>query len=500
MRSTSVRAIQEHRRAFALIATGVLALGSAASLATGLVSCAPQEKPAAPTRPLNAVEAGRLATMRLHNFQDGRVGIRGSFGKPDELVHVAGWIDWQRPLAYFSVTGKQTGAADGLVQARPGVIAFRPGRINGTEPPAGPPADGWRVRPFAKTGPAGAPLDTMLLLLFTIAVNQTDTADLLVRSEARWLGSDTVDGVPVDVLLGPAVPPRPTSPAPVAPFQPSASPSPTPSPGTLAAQGGAVRYWLDSDARLRRLAAIVGADSPLQLDFARTDRRELAAIAELGGRTIAPRRPTTAEADTLSRLRQRNRTVGTTTLTVALPSPEGNLTTATGWLDWRNGFAYLAVRDTSVPDKQALVRVDRTGVSTLTGAPLTKDGRPPVPPPRGGWQRSAWEDRSDEFGARDFDLLLSEALGMSAASRDDPAYLRSAAVWLRADTIGGTQVAVYEIPKPEERGLPAGNARMRYWIDTSGVLRRVEVRSRTGGYGRLELNQAGPTPYVGPVR
>lgn len=509
----------------ALVFTCLMALGSAAGLATGLVSCVPAKEPADRPRPLNAVEAGRLATMRLHNYQDGRVGVRGGFGNAGQQIQVAGWIDWQRPLIYLSVTGpRQDGPDDGLVQAMPGVVAFRPGRAAagaGGQPPVTPPADGWRVRRFAQTGPDGAPLDTMLLLLFTIAVNQTDTADLLVRSEARWLGTDTVDGVPVDVLLGPAVPPRSGTPTPEPPSPtpttrsagPSAGPSavppagpfgwppasPAPSPGSLAAHGGSVRYWLDSDARLHRLEAVVGADSLLRLDFARADRRELDAVAELGGRTITPRRPTATEADTLARLRQRNRGAGGGALAITLPGPDDSLLTAAGWLDWRNAIAYLALRDTRTSDTQTLVWADRTAVAERADSPPTGDGRPPVPLPRDGWKRTSWEKRFDALGASDLDLLLNETIGLSGSRRDDPAYLRTAAMWLRTDVIGGTQVAVYEIPRPAEQALPPGNARLRYWIDSSGVLRRIEVRGRTGGYGRLDITLGGPPPYVGPV-
>jgi hypothetical protein len=339
-----------------------------------------------------------------------------------------------------------------------------------------------------------APLDTVLQLLFAIAANQTDKAELLARSEARWLGADSVAGVPVDVLLGPAVPPK--SPAPATP--PASAGASSPRPGTLAAQGGAVRYWLDRNARLRRLEAVLSPDVPVRLDFERSDRHEVAAISELGGRAITPRRPTAAEAETLARLRQRNRTQRAATLRLALPGKGGNLITAAGWLDWRSGFAYLALRDTDTPAKQTLIRADNGGVAVLEGGKPTANGQPPLPPPRAGWHRTDWLQRAEDGGATDLDLLLSEALALAGTTRDDPEALRDSAMWLRADTINGQPVAVYEMPKPAEGRPAAGRAKLRYWVDATGALRRIEVRCRAGGFGRLDLAFSRSVPYVPP--
>jgi hypothetical protein len=497
---------------------------SATGLATTLVDRTPAE-PSDPPRPLNAVEAGRLATMRWHNYRDGRVGLHGTLGRAGEEILITGWIDWQRPLAYLAVSARQPGPADGLVQAVPGTVAVRPGRIPlDPGPPAEPPADGWRVRPTDASRPEEAPLDTVLQLLFTIAADQKDKADLLADSEARWLGTDTIGGVPVDVLLGPAVPPRsppPTTAGPTLPASPGptpASPGPAPAspgavlsatatlaprPGTLAEQGGAVRYWLDLDARLRRLEAVVSPDVPVRLDFERADQREadhreLQAISELGGAAITPRRLTATEAQTLSRLRQRSRALRAATLALRLPGDAGNLITAAGWLDWRYGFAYVALRDTDTPSTQTLLRADQAGVAVHPGGRPTADGQPP-PPPLAGWTRADWVERAEGGGASDLDLLLSEALGTVATGRDDPDVLRATARWLRADRVAGTPVGVYELPRPSERRLGPGHAKLRYWVDGTGALRRLEVHGRSGGFGRLDLTPGRSVPYIPPL-
>lgn len=485
-------------------------IGAAAGLTRGLTSCAPPEEQAA-ARPLSAAEAGRLAAMRLHNYEDGVVGVRATIGEPGAQSHLSGWVDWRRPLVYLAVSG----SAEGLVQAIPGVIAVRQVGAGRTptpapaepppEPPAEPPADGWQVRRLVLGGPGASALDSFVGLLFTIAAAKPDTPDLLVRSESRWLRRDLAAGVPVDVLLGPAVPPsaRPTPAGTRAPFGPVARPSRTVSPSTatapattptvaatsLAAMGGAVVYWLDAGARLRRFEALLDANLPVTADLQRESRVVLTAIDLLGGRPIAPRAVTADEARTLARLRQRDRAARGGEVSLTVPTDTGGLQRGAGWLDWRTAVAYLGIDDGG---GRVLVRADRDGVATRPAPPggHQPGDLPPLPLPRDEeWRFASWEERGDTMGGFDLDLLLGEALALSGLSRDDTNALRRTAVWLRADKVAaGDPVAVYEIPKPVEKGVPRGGARLRYWVDEAGVLRRLELRTRNGAFGWLDLD------------
>lgn len=450
------RTLPSRWRALAVITVSGLALSSAASLAGGLVSHGTPPAPADQSRPLSATEADRLAAAPPRNLRDGRAGVRGTLGYPGAQVRVAGWIDWQRPIAYLSVTGSAPGPGDGLVQALPGVLALRPGRFE-QGPPAEPPRDGWRIRPLVPARPDGIPLDSTLAVLFALAGERPDAGPL--AAGARWLGADTVDGVPVDVLLGPG--------------------------GT----GAAWRYWLDADARLHRLETVVGTNVPLRLDFDRADRREVVGVAALGGRAVHPRPVTTGEADLLARLRQRNRATGGGTVSVTLPGDHANLVTAAGWLDWGGPGAYLAVRDSAVPGGQTLIRADRYGVAVRSNAEHTRDGMPPLAPGPGAWQWTPWPQR----GTDDFDVLLRHVLALSGWAWDDPAVLRRTARWLRADRLDGEPVTVYEIPPP------VGATGLRYWVDASGRLRRLEVRTRAGAYGQLDVRIGARVPALPAV-
>ncbi|MCW2529922.1 MAG: hypothetical protein JWM76_4782, partial [Pseudonocardiales bacterium] len=51
--------------------------------------------------------------------------------------------------------------------------------------------------------PSASNVDTALALLLNLGNDQPDNAQLLQRSNARWLHRDQVDGVRVDVISGP---------------------------------------------------------------------------------------------------------------------------------------------------------------------------------------------------------------------------------------------------------------------------------------------------------
>jgi hypothetical protein len=48
-------------------------------------------------------------------------------------------------------------------------------------------------------------------------------------------------------------------------------------------------------------------------------------------------------------------------------------------------------------------------------------------------------------------------------------------------------VTVYEIAKGADLGGARGAARIRYWMDRTGVLRRLELRTRTGAFAQLDI-------------
>ncbi len=516
------------RRAAALLVLLALAAATAAGLGNGLVACGAPGKTRDVDRPVTAAQAARLAGMRYANFQDGRVGVRAVVGTQATGMRLTGWIDWQHPLLYLNGLTPTPSANDALVQGTPALVAVRQGRTaTGTAPgedpypgpPPVPPGDGWRVRPLASPG---TPLDTLVELLFAVASTTPDDAPALRAAGARFVRADTLGGVPVELIDGPAIPPPAASPTPAMlgpranpTGQPSASKpgapagmrsaSPSASPAPFAALGGQVRYWLDAQGRVRRLDALLASNLPVEVDFRRDDHTVPTAIQPLGGAAIAPRPITPAEAALLAALPVRDRAARGGPATLSLPTGAGGRIEAQGWLDWRTNAAYLAVHDLDDESQDALLWADRSGVTShvlAAPAPATSDGvpasprptpsvaptgKPPVHPPAGGWSAASWDDRSDEHGATDLDLLLAEAIVAAAADPEDQATLRESASWLRTDSVSGVPVTVFEVRTAAEAGLAPGLGRLRYWVDASGLLRRLEVRTRATAFGYLDV-------------
>lgn len=496
-------------RTYAGIALLCLAAAAATVLGVGTMSAGAPRKPATPssTPPISDAQARSLAAMRYGNLTDGRIAFHADLGSPGTGTRVGGWIDWQRPMVYLASLAATPGPADGLVQAVPGLIAIRAGRPAGAPdgyptPPATPPADGWRLRPLDPTAASGAAFDQLTALLFGLAAEKPDEAGQVAGSGVRYLRRDTVSNVPVSVFTAPARPsaaPSGTSPFYAVPLSGSASPvpsaSPSPSPAPSASTAGPATYWLDDNSRLRRLDTVIGANLPVRIDFDRVTVPALNAVALLGGALVQPRPVTADEARMLAELPVKDRAAKGATVTASVPVGAAGMVLATGWLDWRLPAFYLALRDPDDPAAGSLLRADRTGI-TVRGGGI--DGSPPLRPPADGWTQSTWAQRAGDSGTVDLDALLTTLVNLGGGTRQDPSPLRTTANWLRADTIGAVPVTVFEIRGATETAAP-GHARLRYWVDKDGVLRRLEIRTAAGGYGYLDLTPATPPVLPKPV-
>lgn len=476
----------DRRRKRAVIALLGLAAAAVVGFGNSLTSCAPRSQAGEQGQPASEAQLKRLASARANDLTDGQSAFRATIGTPGTAVHVTGWVDWRRPIVYLTSTGDHPGAADGLVQAIPPLVAVHLGRpvpvSDGTgivdpypPPPAQPPTDGWRVRRMTTSGPDASPFDGLLALLFGLAADQPDDVRALAATQPRFLRRAMTGGVAVDVITAPAVMPAGvTGPERL----PSASPGTSPQ----------VSYWLDDSGRVRRLDALLRKDLPLKIEFSRDDRTRPAAVEVLGGAAVTPRTVTTAEAALLARMVVRDRALRGGAATVTLPSAPAGLVHATGWLDWQNTTAYLVTQDADDASRSTLVWADKSGV--ITRLTPHAPAAPPTPLPRGGWQLVTWAQH-DRQGASDLDILLGAAL----SGPGDTATLRSRASWLRTDTVAGVPVTVYEIRSAADADAAPGQGLLRFWVDGSGALRRVEVRTGDSGYGYLDLTP-GPVPAL----
>ncbi|MFE0594061.1 hypothetical protein [Micromonospora echinospora] len=473
------------RRRTLLVGLGAVALVTAAALVAGLLSWRPD--PPDPARALTVTEAERLAAVRVTNYRDGRARLRATVGRGGDRVEAVGWVDWTRPLVYLDVGGPGAGPLRGLVQATPDVVAVRPDPaavLTPAVPPLVPPADNWRIRDL----PDRPALAALLDLLFALSADRPDPVVRL--GGARWVAQDTVGHSPVDVFrmattpaptATPASSTAATSPAPTS-TPASSTPTPPPTAGAPHPPADAGwRYWVDRDARLHRLAARLPGAVPVTLDLDRSHRPPLHPVAALGGAPGLPRDLTREEAERLARMPARNRALGGTALVLAVPTDTGANLRGGGWLDWRGQVAYLATTDLDAPDQRTVARHDRSGV-TRTRLPVgdeAPDARPPLPPPRDArWERV-------RTGPGELDRLVGSALRAGLESPDP-----DRATWLRRDSTGRRPVDVIEV-------RTRGHA-LRYWLDRSGVLRRLELRTGVGAWAQLDLVQA-PVPRLPPV-
>ncbi|MFG1777419.1 hypothetical protein ACGFIG_13440 [Micromonospora sp. NPDC049048] len=441
------------RRRTVLLVLAAVAVLSAAALVLGLLSWQPDRPEQA--RTLTGDERDRLAAMRVTNYRDLRAGVRVTAGSGAARTELVGWVDWSRPLLYLDVGGPGAGGERGLLQATPAIVLLRPDPAavpTPAPPPLVPPADRWRLHDPA----SGQGLAAVLDLIFRLAADRPDPA----ADAARRVGGATVGAAPVDILE-----------------------APPPGPGT--SPDARPRYWLDRDARLHRLETRLAGLGPVTVQLNRADRPALRPVDALGGRAGQPRALTAPERGRLDRLPARLRARGGAA--VALTAPVGTATNlrGSGWVSWTGRAAYVAVADLGVPERRTLLRLDGSGVSraevpaaTVPGG-VESPGRPPLPPPARGWRADA--GRAGELG-----LLLDAAL-RAARSPDG----RDAARRVRGDTTAGKAVDVIELRTP--RGP------LRYWIDRSGALRRLELRTRVGAWAQLDLTPA-TVPRLAPAR
>lgn len=163
-----------------------------------LAGCSSDTEPVAEEsseRDLTAEEAGRLGAARFRNFDRGVRRVSIHFDDPTGDVDIEGVVDFRRPLGFAIV--RQPGVTDQLVQWTPTSLIGRGWQDDGL--PEEPPEDGWRGRELA----VGNTLDAALLITLNLGGDRPENATLLRQNGARWLRTETRDGVEYDVMRGP---------------------------------------------------------------------------------------------------------------------------------------------------------------------------------------------------------------------------------------------------------------------------------------------------------
>ncbi|PZF81559.1 hypothetical protein [Jiangella anatolica] len=227
-------------RLAAIAVAALIALSGCSGDDDSPAGSSPSETGSGP-RPLTGDEAQRLSMMRYTNYTDGVRAIRFEVVDGGRTRTVDGWADFARHVGYANVS---TDGADPELVAwtLSGITTHAPvGPASADGPPLPPPDDAeWASSALA---PEQSRLHAVLALVFQSASDRPDNPLLLQQTDARWLRSDDVDGVPVDVVAGP-----------------TADRAYDPETATTAPDGSdaTVRYWLDEESRLLRLETRLG--------------------------------------------------------------------------------------------------------------------------------------------------------------------------------------------------------------------------------------------------
>jgi hypothetical protein len=240
-------------------------LGLVVALATlgGLAACSPAAAPEPATSSLpaalNAGNAQLLAVSRFRNFDAGTrsIGVTIPASSTEAETTVSGWLDFTTSLGYGGVTQKESGSL-GLIAWNTASVAVREGAVPHGEPAQGetqevrdqgaplPPAtDGWRS---AALSPSTSRLMAALAVTLTLGTDRPENPLLLQQSDAAFLGSESIDGTPVQLFAGP---------------------SPATAQGTATADNAdtadgldrRVRYWLTADGTMLRVQVKLGNDA-----------------------------------------------------------------------------------------------------------------------------------------------------------------------------------------------------------------------------------------------
>lgn len=197
-------------------------------------------------RALTTDEANRLAVARVNAYRAKMLSVSGTVVSATGSITLRGWIDTVEHSGYGLV--RPDGGTGFLTVWNSTEVSAQ--NYTGTSAPLPRPATGWSTM-HLKAGDSA--LAAAQLVLLGLSSDRPDNPQLLLQSGATWLRSDSVDGVPVDVMSGPLA---------------------------TGATVSNLRYWVDHKGNLRRIQA-------------RLDGRDWSSfdLAAASGTTFAPPPP-----------------------------------------------------------------------------------------------------------------------------------------------------------------------------------------------------------------
>lgn len=185
-------------------------------------------------RPVTAVEAQRLATMRVKNFEAVGSAFHATLVTAQAVLTLNGDVDFHTVTGYAEVSGG--GDRSYTLEWNAADLLAWESRGKPTMPPKSLPTAVPRERALS---PSSSGVDTLLALVLGLGRSQPDDAKQ-VQKGSRWIGTATVDGRTVDVMQGP----------------------------TSTGANTSLDFWVDRSGQLLRVTiSLAGANAPSIIDL-----------------------------------------------------------------------------------------------------------------------------------------------------------------------------------------------------------------------------------------
>lgn len=155
-------------------------------------------------RPLTQEESQRLSVMRFTNLNAGVRSVRFELNHSGRRYTVDGWVDFEAGLGYVGLREDADEPPALIAWTAQGITSHDP--VGAGRTPPVPPPDTARGAPAWTSSaltPTASRLHAALAVLLEAGSDRPDNPVLLQQTDARWLRSDELDSVPVDVVAGP---------------------------------------------------------------------------------------------------------------------------------------------------------------------------------------------------------------------------------------------------------------------------------------------------------
>ena len=185
-----------------------------------------------------------------------------------------------------------------------------------------------------------------------------------------------------------------------------------------------------------------------------------------------PRPVTASEAQLLATTLFRNYDAGSRAVEATIPV-NAQTVHLRGWVDYRTHTGYALATGADFAPQLLRWNLRQIGLAPVD---TQATGTPPLPMPRVRWQT-----RSMDTSTSVLDMVLVVVAGLAKDRPENPLLLtQGGAMWLGDDELDGEEVTGYAAPPSNRRAedpVESDDSGLRLWVDSHGVVLRVQVRT-----------------------